>query len=30
MDKKDLERKKLSDLREIAKTIGISDDDSLN
>ncbi|MFN5633950.1 MAG: transcription termination factor Rho, partial [Flavobacteriia bacterium] len=29
MDKKDLERKKLSDLREIAKTIGISDADSL-
>jgi len=29
MDKKDLERKKLSDLREIAKTIGISDTDSL-
>jgi transcription termination factor Rho len=29
MDKKDLERKKLSDLREIAKTIGISDADTL-
>jgi transcription termination factor Rho len=29
MDKKDLERKKLSDLREIAKTIGITDADSL-
>ncbi len=29
MDKKDLERKKLSDLREIAKTNGINDADSL-
>ena len=29
MDKKDLERKKLSDLREIAKTIGISDVETL-